>query len=102
MLVTMMTVMYVLVKTAEQLAMSWWSHPETLPYMVSPPLPWQVQCVSQNRRGSRVDEPDGKSEWSENGGPKHQSNGDLAPDKAAATIQNQYRKYQQKKQREQK
>ncbi|KAJ8384425.1 hypothetical protein AAFF_G00205580 [Aldrovandia affinis] len=109
MLVTMLTVMYLMVKTVEQLTVSW-TAPETLPYMVSSPLPCQVHYVSQKRRGSRPNEADGQTQLERNsGGPDTQSsNGQLptaipaCPNKAAATIQNQYRKYQQKKQKDRK
>ncbi|KAI1903872.1 hypothetical protein AGOR_G00031690 [Albula goreensis] len=112
MLATMLMVMYLVGRTVERLGVRW-TRPDAVPYMVSQPLPWQVQYVSQNRRGSRVDEADGQTQWRRNSrGLCQQSwspdNGQSAsasshsPDKAAATIQTQYRKYQQRKQKDSK
>uniref|UniRef100_W5MI20 Secreted protein n=1 Tax=Lepisosteus oculatus TaxID=7918 RepID=W5MI20_LEPOC len=133
MLATMLTVMYFMVRAAEQVG-SGWLRPDPLPYMVYQPLPWQVQNVSQNRRGSRVDEREGGSQRDPapgghrkvkdaeatcgaalsvpslrfvsdaNSGSGSRQNGQwhagapASPEKAAVTIQTQYRKYQQRKQ----
>ncbi|XP_051962855.1 uncharacterized protein LOC127629689 [Xyrauchen texanus] len=110
MLVTMLTAIYMMVRVAEQLGIRWVRQPEPLPYMVSQPLPWQVHYVSQSRRGSRTEEYEGqrrnslgvyrKNSSSSNG--NSASAKSSAPDKAASTIQSQYRKYQQKKQKDHK
>ncbi|XP_051521100.1 uncharacterized protein LOC127421917 isoform X1 [Myxocyprinus asiaticus] len=110
MLVTMLTAIYMMVRVAEQLGIRWVRQPEPLPYMVSQPLPWQVHNVSQGRRRSRTEESEGhrrnsigvyrKNTSSSNG--YSTSTESSSPDKAASTIQNQYRKYQQKKQKDHK
>ncbi|XP_069039170.1 uncharacterized protein [Lepisosteus oculatus] len=108
MLATMLTVMYFMVRAAEQVG-SGWLRPDPLPYMVYQPLPWQVQNVSQNRRGSRVDEREGGSQRDPAPGGHRKGSGSrqngqwhagapASPEKAAVTIQTQYRKYQQRKQ----
>ncbi|XP_059371154.1 uncharacterized protein LOC132108463 [Carassius carassius] len=106
MLVTMLTAMYMMVRVAEQLGVRWVRQQQPLPYMVSQPLPWQVHYVSHSRKGSLSKEFEGqrrnsigvyrKSSSSSNGHTK------TSADKAAATIQNQYRKYHQKKQKDHK
>ncbi|XP_051521101.1 uncharacterized protein LOC127421917 isoform X2 [Myxocyprinus asiaticus] len=98
MLVTMLTAIYMMVRVAEQLGIRWVRQPEPLPYMVSQPLPWQVHNVSQGRRRSRTEESEGHRRNSIGVYRKKSS----SPDKAASTIQNQYRKYQQKKQKDHK
>ncbi|XP_061136944.1 uncharacterized protein LOC133155552 isoform X2 [Syngnathus typhle] len=83
---------------------------EPLPYMVSQPLPWQVHSVSHSRRSSKAEELDGFRRNSMGVYRKYSnaSNGTccsevlgpppLSPvDKAAATIQTHFRKFQQKK-----
>ncbi|KAK6469117.1 hypothetical protein HHUSO_G32528 [Huso huso] len=109
MLATLMTVLFFVVRTMEQLTAGLFRE-EPQPYLVYQPLPWQVQCVSQNRRGSRLDEKDGSSRHCSAGGVRRTSsnvNGELprpshtiaSPEKAAVMIQTQYRKYQQRKQK---
>ncbi|CAM4551151.1 unnamed protein product [Leuciscus chuanchicus] len=106
MLVTMLTVMYMLVRAGEQLGVRWLREQEPLPYLVSQPLPWQVHNVSHSRRGSRTEEFGGQRRNSLGVYRKHSSSSNghtgASPDKAASTIQNQYRKYQQKKQKDHK
>ncbi|XP_066567589.1 uncharacterized protein LOC136755093 [Amia ocellicauda] len=108
MLATMLTVMFFVVRAAEQLGSGWFRQ-QPVPYMVYQPLPWQVQYVSQNRRGSKVDEKDGGSRRNSAGDSNKGSSsgvngqwsglGPASPEKAAVTIQTQYRKYQQRKQK---
>ncbi|KAK7156160.1 hypothetical protein R3I94_006288 [Phoxinus phoxinus] len=106
MLVTMLTAMYMLVRAVEQLGVRWVREQEPVPYLVSQPLPWQVHNVSLSRRGSRSEEFVGQRRNSLGAYRKQSSasNGHTvaSADKAAATIQNQYRKYQQKKQKDHK
>uniref|UniRef100_A0A3B1IT43 Uncharacterized protein n=1 Tax=Astyanax mexicanus TaxID=7994 RepID=A0A3B1IT43_ASTMX len=90
MLVSMLTALYMMMRLAEQLGVRLVRQPDALPYMVSQPLPWQVHYVSHSRRGSKADE-----STSSNGQPVLVN--PAFADKAAATIQHQYRKYQQKK-----
>uniref|UniRef100_A0A8C9RGA2 Uncharacterized protein n=1 Tax=Scleropages formosus TaxID=113540 RepID=A0A8C9RGA2_SCLFO len=104
MLATMLTAMYLMVRVAEQFGLRW-VRQERLPYMVSQPMPWQVHYVSQSRRTSRTEELDGLRRNSGSGFRKDSSSntcqcpiGPSCKDKAATTIQTQYRKYQQKKQ----
>ncbi|XP_062329183.1 uncharacterized protein LOC134029175 isoform X2 [Osmerus eperlanus] len=110
MLVTMLTAMYMMVRVAESLGMRFARQPDPLPFMVSQPLPWQVHSVSHSRRSSRTEEYEGqrrnsmgvyrKNSTASNGHPASLAAAPLSPveaDKAAATIQTQYRKYQQKK-----
>uniref|UniRef100_A0A3Q2D833 Uncharacterized protein n=1 Tax=Cyprinodon variegatus TaxID=28743 RepID=A0A3Q2D833_CYPVA len=99
MLITMLTAMYVMVKVQE----------EPLPYMVSQPLPWQVHSVSHSRRSSKAEEFDGyrrnsigvyrKSSTSNGtcGTPLVPPLSPIEVEKAASTIQSHYRKFQQKK-----
>ncbi|XP_067910362.1 uncharacterized protein [Heterodontus francisci] len=84
---------------------------EPLRYRVYQPLPWQVQNVSRNRRSSRVDEKDGGSRRSSvNSSKGNRAKGmphslseeensftESNPERAAVTIQTQYRRYQQRK-----
>ncbi|XP_072547411.1 uncharacterized protein [Salminus brasiliensis] len=91
-----------------QLGVRWVRQQDALPYMVSQPLPWQVHYVSHSRRGSKAEEFEGQRRNSMGVYRKNStsSNGQPVPispayaDKAAATIQHQYRKYQQKKHKE--
>ncbi|XP_041090976.1 uncharacterized protein LOC121304072 [Polyodon spathula] len=110
MLATLMTVLFLVVRTVEQLTAGLF-HEELQPYLVYQPLPWQVQCVSHNRRGSRLDEKDGSSRHRSTGGVRRicsSVSGELprpshtvaSPEKAAVMIQTQYRKYQQRKQKD--
>nr|XP_055051992.1 uncharacterized protein LOC129437722 [Misgurnus anguillicaudatus] len=101
MLVTMLSAMYMMVRVAEQLGVRWVRQQEPLPYMVSQPLPWQVHCVSQSRRGSRTEEGQRRNSIGVYRKNSSSSNGYTASsktnaDKAAFTIQHQYKKYQQK------
>ncbi|TRY86674.1 hypothetical protein DNTS_025794 [Danionella cerebrum] len=104
MLVSMLTVMYMLVRVVEQLGIQRVPQPESLPYLVSQPLPWQVHSVSHSRKGSRSEEFEGQRRNSIGVYRKQSSSSNghtgSSADKAAATIQNQYRKYQQKKQKD--
>ncbi|XP_067307901.1 uncharacterized protein [Pseudorasbora parva] len=101
MLVTMLTAMYMLVRAAEQLGVRWVRQPEPLPYVLSQPLPWQVHNVSHSRKGSRSEEYEGHRRNSIGVYRKYSSSSNghsgTSAEKAASTIQNQYRKYQQKK-----
>uniref|UniRef100_A0A673B160 Uncharacterized protein n=1 Tax=Sphaeramia orbicularis TaxID=375764 RepID=A0A673B160_9TELE len=71
---------------------------DPLPYMVSQPLPWQVHSVSHSRKSSKADEVSiNKVSYHTN---KHAAVPPLSPveaEKAAATIQTHFRKFQQKK-----
>ncbi|KAJ8256520.1 hypothetical protein COCON_G00186720 [Conger conger] len=86
MLATMLTAMYLAVRASEQLGLRW-VHPEPLPYLLASPTPWQVHCVSQGRRSSRVEE---------NNADGNRSNS-AHLNRAATTIQCQYRKHQQRR-----
>ncbi|CAL1570490.1 unnamed protein product [Knipowitschia caucasica] len=110
MLVTMLTAMYMMVKVVESISLQFERKPEPLPYMVSQPLPWQVHSVSHSRKNSRTDEFDGyrrnsigvyrKNSNVGNGTCVGQTAPPLSPvevEKAAATIQTHFRKFQQKK-----
>ncbi|KAK5868654.1 hypothetical protein PBY51_009648 [Eleginops maclovinus] len=110
MLVTMLTAMYVVVKVVESIGVRFARQKDPLPYIVSQPLPWQVHSVSHSRRSSKTDEFDGYRRNSIGVYRKssNASNGTctavpaLSPvevEKAAATIQTHYRKFQQKKQK---
>ncbi|KAM3615545.1 uncharacterized protein V6R79_003869 [Siganus canaliculatus] len=80
--------------------------------MVSQPLPWQVHSVSHSRRSSKAEEFDGmrrnsigvyrKNSNTSNGTCCVPAVPPLSPvevEKAAATIQTHFRKFQQKKQK---
>ncbi|XP_049432508.1 uncharacterized protein LOC125888909 isoform X2 [Epinephelus fuscoguttatus] len=122
MLVTMLTAMYVMVRVVESIGVRFARQQDPLPYMVSQPLPWQVHSVSHSRRSSKADEFDGLRRNSIGVYRKtslaipcvlscsdsNASNGTctmpavppLSPvevEKAAATIQTHFRKFQQKK-----
>ncbi|KAM6973182.1 uncharacterized protein FYW47_003289 [Aplochiton taeniatus] len=135
MLVTMLTAMYIMVRTAESIGLRWARQPEPLPYIASQPLPWQIHFVSHSRKTSKSDDFEGHrrnsigvyrknksalavvsaslaipcllscSDSSSSTGNGH-APADPRPlspveaEKAAARIQNQYRKYQQKKQKD--
>ncbi|KAJ4935496.1 hypothetical protein JOQ06_017028 [Pogonophryne albipinna] len=108
MLVTMLTAMYLVVKVVESIGVRFAWQEDPLPYIVSQPLPWQVHSVSHSRRSSKADEFDGYRRNSIGVYRKSSetSNGTAAPplspvevEKAAATIQTHYRKFQQKKQK---
>ncbi|XP_037553074.1 uncharacterized protein LOC119429535 [Nematolebias whitei] len=112
MLITMLTAMYVMVKVVESIGIQFSHKREPLPYMVSQPLPWQVHSVSHSRRSSKAEEFDGLRRNSIGVYRKNSSacNGTctaplvppLSPvevEKAAATIQSHFRKFQQKKQK---
>uniref|UniRef100_A0AAY4CRC3 Uncharacterized protein n=1 Tax=Denticeps clupeoides TaxID=299321 RepID=A0AAY4CRC3_9TELE len=89
-----------LLRACLQLGVRWVRQPEPLPYMVSQPLPWQVHSVSHSRRGSRAEE----VSFTPANTHTHTHCPPASPsvEKAAATIQHQYRKYQQKKHKENK
>ncbi|XP_077467267.1 uncharacterized protein LOC144083364 [Stigmatopora argus] len=115
MLIAMLTAMYVMVKVVESIGEHFSREDEPLPYMVSQPLPWQVHSVSHSRRSSKADEFSGFRRNSIGVYRKYSnaSNGTccteiaaapppLSPveaEKAAATIQTHFRKFQQKKQK---
>ncbi|KAM4567341.1 uncharacterized protein PAE49_010695 isoform 2-T2 [Odontesthes bonariensis] len=78
--------------------------------MVSQPLPWQIHSVSHSRRSSKAEEYDGlrrnsigvyrKNSITSNGTCATPDIPPLSPvevEKAAATIQSHFRKFQQKK-----
>uniref|UniRef100_A0A3B3V419 Uncharacterized protein n=2 Tax=Poecilia TaxID=8080 RepID=A0A3B3V419_9TELE len=106
MLITMLTAMYVMVKV---IGVRFAQKDEPLPYMVSQPLPWQVHSVSHSRRSSKAEEFDGyrrnsigvyRKSCTSNGTCGTPSVPPLSPvevEKAASTIQNHFRKFQQKK-----
>ncbi|XP_037835567.1 uncharacterized protein LOC119617699 [Kryptolebias marmoratus] len=110
MLITMLTAMYMMVRVVESIGIQFARKPEPLPYMVSQPLPWQVHSVSHSRKSSKAEEFDGLRRNSIGVYRKNSntSNGlcatplvpPLSPievEKAAATIQSHFRKFQQKK-----
>ncbi|KAL7400836.1 hypothetical protein ABVT39_018703 [Epinephelus coioides] len=110
MLVTMLTAMYVMVRVVESIGVRFARQQDPLPYMVSQPLPWQVHSVSHSRRSSKADEFDGlrrnsigvyrKNSNASNGTCTMPAVPPLSPvevEKAAATIQTHFRKFQQKK-----
>ncbi|TNN01822.1 hypothetical protein fugu_011204 [Takifugu bimaculatus] len=111
MLITMLTAMYVMVKVVESIGVRFAREEDTVPYMVSQPLPWQVHSVSHSRKSSKAEEFDGLRRNSI-GVYRKQSNTcngtcaspvpPLSPvevEKAASTIQSHFRKFQQKKQK---
>ncbi|TWW77218.1 uncharacterized protein LOC130534760 isoform X1 [Takifugu flavidus] len=59
MLITMLTAMYVMVKVVESIGVRFAREEDTVPYMVSQPLPWQVHSVSHSRKSSKAEEFDG-------------------------------------------
>lgn len=111
----MLTAMYVMVKVVESISLHFERKPEPVPYMVSQPLPWQIHSVSHSRKSSRVDEFDGlrrnsigvyrkNSTTANANGTNGTCATPLAPplspvevEKAAATIQTHFRKFQQQK-----
>ncbi|AWO98992.1 Hypothetical protein SMAX5B_013345 [Scophthalmus maximus] len=110
MLITMLTAMYMMVKVVESIGVRFAREEDPLPYMVSQPLPWQVHSVSHSRRSSKAEEFEGLRRNSIGVYRKNSnaSNGTahavppLSPvevEKAAATIQTHFRKFQQKKQK---
>ncbi|CAJ1065441.1 uncharacterized protein LOC127361947 isoform X1 [Xyrichtys novacula] len=126
MLITMLTAMYMMVRVVESIGTRFAREQDPLPYLVSQPLPWQVHSVSHSRRGSKAEEFDGLRRNSIGVYRKtsaslaipcvlscsdsNASNGTcpvppvppLSPvevEKAAATIQTHFRKFQQKKQK---
>uniref|UniRef100_A0A3B5K510 Uncharacterized protein n=1 Tax=Takifugu rubripes TaxID=31033 RepID=A0A3B5K510_TAKRU len=56
MLITMLTAMYVMVKVVESIGVRFAREEDTVPYMVSQPLPWQVHSVSHSRKSSKAEE----------------------------------------------
>ncbi|XP_062241279.1 uncharacterized protein LOC133951384 isoform X2 [Platichthys flesus] len=108
MLVTMLTAMYMVVRVVESIGVRFARQQEPLPYMLSQPLPWQVHSVSHSRRSSKAEEFDGlrrnsmgvyRKNSSTSNGTAHVAP-PLSPvevEKAAATIQTHFRKFQQKK-----
>ncbi|XP_034025154.1 uncharacterized protein LOC117509532 isoform X1 [Thalassophryne amazonica] len=129
MLITMLTVMYMMVRVMESIGVRFVQPQEPLPYMVSQPLPWQVHSVSHSRRSSKIDEFDRRNSMGVyrkkyvsmaiastslaipcvlSCSDSNASNGTatavppLSPvevEKAASTIQTHFRKFQQKKQK---
>ncbi|XP_034147815.1 uncharacterized protein LOC117594407 isoform X2 [Esox lucius] len=107
MIVTMLTAMYMVVRVAEKIGVRFTRNDPPLPFLVSQPLPWQVHHVSQRRRSSLSAEYEGprrnslgvyrKNSTCSNGCAPSCLTPTLPVEKAAATIQNQFRKYQQKK-----
>lgn len=110
MLITMLTAMYMVVKVVETIGARFTREQDPLPYVVSQPLPWQVHSVSLSRRSSKADEYDGlrrnsigvyrKNSNASNGTCTVPAVPPLSPvevEKAASTIQNHFRKFQQKK-----
>lgn len=106
----MLTAMYMMVKVVESISLQFGRKPEPMPYMVSQPLPWQVHSVSHSRKNSKADEFDGlrrnsmgvyrKNSNASNGtcaGPAAPPLSPVEVEKAAATIQGHFRKFQQKK-----
>ncbi|XP_048837357.1 uncharacterized protein LOC125711941 isoform X2 [Brienomyrus brachyistius] len=83
-------------------------HPDVLPYVVSQPMPWRVHYVSQSRRSSRTDEFASMRRNSGNGYVTDLPSGSCqcspacltSKNKAATAIQTQFRRYQQKKNRQ--
>ncbi|KAF6736877.1 hypothetical protein FQA47_014092 [Oryzias melastigma] len=112
MLITMLTAMYMMVKVVESIGTMFAPQEEPLRYMVSQPLPWQVQSVSHSRKSSKADEFEGlrrnsigvyrKNSSASNGTCTTPAVPPLSPvevEKAASTIQTHFRKFQQKKQK---
>ncbi|XP_072314401.1 uncharacterized protein [Eucyclogobius newberryi] len=127
MLVTMLTAMYMIVKVVESISFQFESKPDPLPYMVSQPLPWQIHSVSHSRKNSRAEEFNGHRRNSMGVYRKkyvsmaiastsmaipcflscsdsNATNGTAVPplspvevEKAAATIQTHFRRFQEKK-----
>ncbi|XP_054459548.1 uncharacterized protein LOC129095172 isoform X2 [Anoplopoma fimbria] len=124
MLITMLTAMYMVVRVVESIGVRFARKQDPLPYMLSQPLPWQVHSVSHSRRSSKAEEFDGfrrnsigvyrktslaipcvlscSDSNASNGTCTMPAVPQLSPvevDKAAATIQTHFRKFQQKKQK---
>ncbi|XP_075892231.1 uncharacterized protein LOC142895230 isoform X2 [Nelusetta ayraudi] len=115
MLITMLTAMYVMVRVVESIGSHFAREEDPVPYIVSQPLPWQLHSVSHSRRSSKAEEFDGfrrnsigvyrKNSNVSNGVsavPDVPAAPPLSPvevEKAAATIQSHFRKFQQKKQK---
>ncbi|XP_035644958.1 uncharacterized protein LOC118395328 isoform X2 [Oncorhynchus keta] len=107
MIVTMLTAMYMVVRVVEKIGVRFARRDPPLPFVVTQVLPWQVHHVSQKRRSSATAEYDGqrrnslgvfrKNSTCSNGCAAAPLGLTLPVEKAAATIQNQFRKYQQKK-----
>ncbi|KAM8904301.1 uncharacterized protein AB9W97_007995 isoform 3-T3 [Spinachia spinachia] len=110
MLITMLTAMYVMVRVVESIGVRFARQQDPLPYRVAQPLPWQIHSVSRSRRSSRADEFDGfrrnsigvyrKNSNASNGTCATPAVPPICPvevEKAAATIQTHFRKFQQKK-----
>ncbi|MEQ2204272.1 hypothetical protein XENOCAPTIV_010706 [Xenoophorus captivus] len=110
MLITMLTAMYVMVKVVELIGVQFAQQEEPLPYMISQPLPWQVHSVSHSRKTSKAEEFEGfrrnsigvyrKNSSTSNGTcgtPLVPSLSPVEVEKAASTIQSHFRKFQQKK-----
>ncbi|XP_062417156.1 uncharacterized protein LOC119214703 isoform X2 [Pungitius pungitius] len=110
MLITMLTAMYMVVRVVESIGVRFARQQDPLPYRVSQPLPWQIHSVSHSRRSSKADEFDGfrrnsigvyrKNSNASNGTcttPPPPPIGPVGVEKAAATIQTHFRKFQQKK-----
>ncbi|KFU86114.1 hypothetical protein M959_01856 [Chaetura pelagica] len=108
MLASLMTALFFVVRAFRQFG-SRLFHEEPLPYLVYQPLPWQIQCVSQSRRSSR-DSERGRSSRHNSVYSISEEKGSLSPEassegrffsdaseKAALTIQNHFRRYQQQK-----
>ncbi|XP_056139340.1 uncharacterized protein LOC130115626 [Lampris incognitus] len=113
MLVTMLTAMYIMVRAVESIGARFARQQDPLPYLVAQPLPWQVHSVSHRRRSSKSDEFDGfrrnsigvyrkySNNTANNGtAPAAPPLSPIEVEKAAATIQNHFRKFQQKKQKD--
>ncbi|TNN45681.1 hypothetical protein EYF80_044110 [Liparis tanakae] len=107
MLIAMLTAMYMVVRVVESIGVRFAGQQDPSPYLVSQPLPWHVHSVSRRRRSSKIDEFDDFRRNSIGVYRKktNASNGAAPPlspvgvEKAAATIQTHYRKFQQKKQK---
>ncbi|XP_034404657.1 uncharacterized protein LOC117741624 isoform X2 [Cyclopterus lumpus] len=122
MLITMLTAMYMVVRVVESIGVRFARQQDPLPYMVSQPLPWHVHSVSHSRRSSKTDEFEGfrrnsigvyrktslaipcvlscSDSNASNGACTTPAVPPLSPvevEKAAATIQTHFRKFQQKK-----
>uniref|UniRef100_A0A3P9H704 Uncharacterized protein n=1 Tax=Oryzias latipes TaxID=8090 RepID=A0A3P9H704_ORYLA len=101
MLITMLTAMYMMVKVVEsfQIGTMFAPQEEPLRYMVSQPLPWQVHSVSHSRKSSKAEEFEGLRRNSIGVYRKVPPLSPVEVEKAASTIQNHFRKFQQKKQK---
>ncbi|XP_062894809.1 uncharacterized protein LOC134341021 isoform X1 [Mobula hypostoma] len=111
MLGTLMTMLFLISRAVGQFEIGVHQRQEPRRYQVFQPLPWQLHNVSRNRKSSRADKKDsGSRRSSVNSSKASTARGmerreenicmDPSPERAAITIQKQYRRYQECKKHE--